>query len=118
MKEAAPFIAFGVAIVLIRVRNRGKPAPIGLGGLPPRARFTLVAAWLLGFVGIIGASDSDTFGIALLPGGLLLLVCAWDSRGVEPPRIHPASGQQAVQTPIMPSVRIVAPRCGRRRSGA
>jgi hypothetical protein len=90
MKEAAPFIAFGVAVVLIRLRNRGRPAPVGLAGLPPRARITLMAGWLLGGVGIIGASVHEAFGVALIPGGLLLIACAWDIRGFRPPNIRPA----------------------------
>jgi hypothetical protein len=89
MKEAAPFIAFGVAVVIIRLRNRGKPPPVGLAGLPPRARVTLLAAWALGFVGIVGASSSDAFGVALVPGGLLLLACGWDVRGFQPATIRP-----------------------------
>ena len=89
MKEAAPFIAFGVAVVIIRLRNRGKPPPVGLAGMPPRARVTLVAGWLLGGVGIVGELASDAFGVALLPGGLLLLACAWDIRDFRPPNIRP-----------------------------
>jgi hypothetical protein len=89
MKEAAPFIAFGVAVVLIRLRNRGRPVPVGLAGLPTRARVLLLAAWLIGFVGIVGASESEAFGVALVPGGLLLLACAWDLRGYRAPTMQP-----------------------------
>jgi membrane protein CcdC involved in cytochrome C biogenesis len=89
MKEAAPFIAFGVAVVVIRIRNRGRPAPVGLAGLPARARITLVAGWLLGGVGIVGASVDEAFAVALIPGGLLLLACAWDIRDFRPPNMRP-----------------------------
>jgi hypothetical protein len=85
MKEAAPFIAFGVVVVLIRLQNRGRPAPYGLAGLPPRARIALLAAWVLGFVGIVGASFDEAFAVALLPGGLLLILTAVWLRGYQSP---------------------------------
>jgi hypothetical protein len=89
VKEAAPFIAFGVAVVLIRLRNRGRPAPQGVADLPPRARIALLAAWVLGFVGIVGASEDEGFGVALVPGGLLLLACAWILREYRPATMRP-----------------------------
>lgn len=86
MSHALPFLVFALFAAVISIqRGHGVgPQRVRYRDLPRRVQLTVGPAWLLGLVGIAGASIDESFGVALLPAGMLLVIAGVSLRDLRP----------------------------------